>query len=66
MSQENYISLYDYLGKAAGTDLGRKVNECAQKQNQPYQIREISNPKYKGRVILYKKSFLDEYFKKTS
>ena len=26
-------------------------------------MREISNPKYTGNVMLYPKSFLEEYFK---
>ena len=63
MSQENFISLYEYLGKAAGSELGKKVFDAAKEQNQPYQLREISNPKFKGNVVLYTKEFLDNYFK---
>jgi hypothetical protein len=64
MLQENFMSLYDYLGKAAGTSLGKKVSDVAKEQNQPYQFREVSNLKYKGKVLLYTKSFLDSYFNK--
>ena len=63
MSQENFISLYEYLGKAAGSELGKKVFDAAKEQNQPYQLKEISNPKFKGKVMLYTKEFLDNYFK---
>jgi hypothetical protein len=63
MTQENYISLYDYLGKAAGAELGKQVNEYAKKINAPFKTREISNPKYKGKVLLYTKELLEEFFK---
>ena len=54
----NYISLFDYLGKAAGPALGERVNIYSQIRKQPLKQREISNPAYKGKVCLYKKSFL--------
>lgn len=56
------MSLFDYLGKAAGANLGKLVNIEAQNKKIPIKIREVSNPKYKGKVMLYPKSFLDEYF----
>ena len=59
----NYISLFDYLGKAAGPALGDRVNTYSQIHKQPFKQREISNPAYTGKVFLYKKSFLDEFFK---
>jgi len=62
MSQENYISLYDYLGKAAGADLGKQVNEYAQIRNQPHKVRYVDNPTYKGYVNLYTREFLQEFF----
>lgn len=58
----NVMSLYDYLGKAAGADLGKLVNLEAQNKKIPIQMREVLNSKYKGKVMLYPKSFLDEYF----
>tara|TARA_R100000951_G_scaffold81680_1_gene69319 strand:+ start:661 stop:873 length:213 start_codon:yes stop_codon:yes gene_type:complete len=57
------ISLYDYLGKAAGKELGNKVNTYARLRKQPFKQRYVENPVYKGRVFLYTKEFLDEYFK---
>ena len=58
-----YMSLYDYLGKAAGQDLGAKVNAYAKEKNVVSKQRSISNPRYKGTVHLYPTQFLDEYFK---
>jgi len=62
---EELLSLYDYLGKAAGKKLGKDVNLRAQQEKIPRSTREISNPKYKGKVMLYPKLFLDKYFNKT-
>lgn len=58
------MSLYDYLGHAAGIKLGREVNETAQRRSIPINTRQVSNPKYEGVVLLYPKWFLDEYFGK--
>ena len=56
------ISLYDYLGRAAGPDLGKQVATAAAKTGVKHEIREVSNSKYTGPIMLYPKSFLDEYF----
>ena len=58
------MSLYDYLGKAAGLKLGEEVNKAAQLRDIPLHLRQVSNPKYEGKVMLYPKWFLDEFFKK--
>lgn len=63
MNNQEMLSLYDYLGKAAGAKLGAEVNASAQSKQIKFSIREVSNPKYTGKVMLYPKSFLDEYFK---
>lgn len=64
MSEEKFLSLYDYLGKAAGPELGKKVYEYLLDKKKIIKLeeREIKNKKYTGRVILYPKWFLDEYF----
>jgi hypothetical protein len=59
---EQFMSLYDYLGYAAGVKLGGEVYQAARIANQPTRIREVSNSKYKGEITLYTKSFLDSYF----
>ena len=58
-----YLSLYDYLGKAAGEKLGKEVKQEADKQEILTQNREITNPKYTGTVLLYPKDFLEFYFR---
>jgi len=57
------ISLYDYLGHAAGSDVGQQVAFAAAKAGVITETRQVSNPLYKGPVMLYPRSFLDLYFK---
>jgi len=56
------MSLYDYLGRAAGTELGKQVCDTAVALKETIKEREISNPKYTGKVHLYRREFLDQYF----
>jgi hypothetical protein len=58
------MSLYDYLGRAAGEELGKQVADAAVKLKETIKEREVSNPKYTGKVKLYRREFLDEYFEK--
>ena len=57
------VSLYDYLGRAAGPELGKQVATAAAKAGVKHEIREVSNIKYTGPIMLYPRSFLDLYFK---
>ena len=57
------MSLYDYLGHAAGSELGQKVATAARQAGVRGEMREVSNPVYKGNVMLWPKAFLDLYFK---
>ena len=57
------ISLFDYLGRKAGPELGLKVATAAGKAGVMTETRDISNPSYKGTVKLYPKAFLDLYFR---
>jgi len=59
----NMVSLYDYLGRAAGPDLGQEVATAARKAGVKGEIREVSNPKYRGPVMLWPTAFLDLYFR---
>lgn len=61
---ETILSLYEYLGKAAGPKLGREVNKVAQETKQPYFRKYVKQGWFEGEVFMYPKSFLDEYFKK--
>ena len=63
---EKMLSLYDYLGKAAGPVLGKQVAECAAERKIKYEIRFVTNPKYAGDIMLYPETFLKEYFNKPS
>ncbi|MDB4232340.1 hypothetical protein N9795_01400 [Candidatus Pelagibacter sp.] len=58
------MSLYDYLGRAAGKELGGEVFRTAMALRETVEERPISNPKYTGNVHLYRREFLDEYFNK--
>ena len=58
------MSLYDYLGRAAGKSLGGEVFRTAMALRETVEERPISNPAYTGNVHLYRREFLDEYFKK--
>jgi len=59
-----FRSLYEYLGRAAGSDLGKAVATAAVAQGVTIQSQEISNPKYTGTVMMYPVEFLDQYFGK--
>ena len=56
------MSLYEYLGKAAGGHLGKEVYISALQNGVNWGKKKISNPKYTGDVMVYPKSFLDGYF----
>ena len=57
------MSLFDYQNHPDKDGTGLKVNAYAQLRKQPYKQRYVENPVYKGKVFLYTKEFLDEYFK---
>lgn len=58
-----FISLYDYLGHAAGKELGKQVADYALSCLVPHDIRHVANSKYTGTIMLYPKAFLELYFK---
>ena len=60
--QNNMLSLYDYLGRAAGKNLGLEVATYARQQNTKIETRQISNPVYTGTVNLYTEDFLLSFF----
>ena len=51
------ISVYDYLGRAGGKELGGKVAASAASMGIKLQTRYVSNSVYKGNVMLYQKAF---------
>jgi len=58
-----YLSLYDYLGKAAGDELGLEVSMAAKQAGIEIGTKQISNPKYTGEIQMYPKEFLEAYFR---
>ncbi len=64
MEQAELISLYDYLGYAAGAELGKQVATAATRAKEQFGKRAINNTRFKGEVLLYRREFLKEYFNK--
>ena len=62
MKQEEFVSLYDFLGRAAGQQLGKEVYRAAQLSSQPTIIKHVSNPTYTGKIVMYNPEFLRKYF----
>jgi hypothetical protein len=60
--ENEMMSLYDFLGQAAGGELGKQVAEAAAKAKVGFETKKVSNPRYTGQVMMYPKSFLTEYF----
>jgi 7-cyano-7-deazaguanine synthase len=63
MGEIHFISLFDYLGKPAGSELGKKVALEAHLKNVPYTMKEVHNKIYSGKIMMYPKTFLDKLFK---
>ena len=57
------MSLYDYLGHAAGPELGLKVATAAGKAGVMPETRKLNHKGWDKDVNLYPKSFLDLYFR---
>ena len=56
------MSLYDYLGRAAGMQLGDQVAKVATAIGVKMDTRYVSNSTYTGNVTLYPEEFLKLYF----
>lgn len=62
-NQTELISLYDYLGKAAGRELGGKVYQFALIMGAKTGTKIVPHSSYQeGRIMTYEKSFLDQFF----
>jgi hypothetical protein len=59
---EKFLSLYDYLGKAAGPELGKQVHSAAVAVGIPTERKYVSNLSYKGWVQMYPENWLIGYF----
>ena len=60
------VSLYDYLKKPAGPELGKQVAAAAMNEKIRMESKQVANHKYKGNILMYPKTWLDEYFNKTN
>lgn len=56
------ISLYDYLKRPAGTELGKQIAKEAMNAKIKIESKQVSNPKYTGTILMYPKNWLDGYF----
>ena len=56
------ISLFDYLGRPAGEALGAAVYEVAKMAAEPVKLRMLDLQNYKGKVMVYRRSFLKAVF----
>lgn len=59
---DEMITLYDFLGKAAGMELGSRVCKKAVELKEPIEEIQIENPVYTGKVHAYRRGFLMLYF----
>ena len=57
-----YKSLFDFLGKAAGPELGKEVAKAAIVEGIPTQSKNVSNKQYKGEIKMYPVYWLEGYF----
>lgn len=60
-----FKSLYDYLGRKAGPELGKIVYQTAKIDKIPVQQKDVSNPLYEGKVMMYPTEWLNKFFKKS-
>ena len=56
-------SLFEYLGKPAGSELGKAVATAAAKAKVKIDSHQVETKKYTGRILKYPVEFLNEYFK---
>lgn len=65
MENNTMKSLYEYLGRAAGSELGKQVAEAATRARVKIDSHFVETPKYTGQILKYPVSFLDSYFRST-
>ena len=61
-NEVKYMSLFDYLGRPAGQEIGYRVSERAREFGITSLKRFVRNKKYEGKVNLYPQAFLEYYF----
>ena len=61
-NKTEYKSLFDFLGKAAGRELGLEVAKAALRDRILVQTKNVSNKQYKGEIKMYPIFWLEGYF----
>ena len=61
-NKTEYKSLFDFLGKAAGRELGLEVAKAALRDGILVQTKNVSNRQYKGEIKMYPVYWLEGYF----
>jgi len=62
MHTDEMMSLYDYLRKPAGAELGKQVEAAARLLGVDSTYKEVTTRNYSGKIRMYPKSFLEQYF----
>lgn len=57
-----FVSLFEFLGRAAGGALGQEVYAKAKELKSPTSSRDVNTKNYSGKVMLYDREFLNTYF----
>lgn len=63
MKNDEMMSLYEYLGRAAGPELGKAVAKAAVEAKVQICSHHVSTSKYTGDILKYPKEFLNHYFR---
>ena len=61
-TQDEFTSLFIFLGKPAGGEVGKAVYAAAKAKSEKVETEEIVTPRFTGKILKYRKSFLNEYF----
>lgn len=59
-----FKSLYEYLGKAASGELGKKVFKLAKNNKIFVKYKDVKQGGYNGKIVVYPVTFLEDYFKR--
>jgi len=62
MNNREFLSLYDFLKKSAGTELGKEVYKTAKFLGEEVSTKRVETPTYKGVVMCYPPKFLNYIF----
>lgn len=62
LNKNQMVSLYDYLGFAAGSKLGKQVADYAKIRKAKFKTKNVENPSYRGIIYTYEPQFLEEFF----